>query len=150
MDYILRQYFKIRQKRIQKVALKPLPFQQAILRSILDFNKNCLYGQSYDFINLKSYQTFQSKVPLVQYEDIVDHVNDMMQGVPSVLCSNKVNWFAKSSGTSNDRSKFIPVTIDYLKHGHLKCAWDAASIIYHEDPSAKLFKDRSLIMGGSL
>ena len=150
MDYILRQYFKIRQKRIQKVAANPQSYQGSILERILSKNKACSYGQMNSFASLNSYKDYCFNVPLINYEDIATEINSMLEGKQNILCSNPVHWFAKSSGTSNNRSKFIPVTIPYLTHGHLRCAWDAASIIYNEDASAKLFKDRSLIMGGSL
>jgi len=149
-DICLRNYFKWRQKKIELVYNNPQFSQQNILKRILLKNASCSYGKKYNFNALKNYPDYKSSVPLVSYEDIYEEINKMMLGENQILTTEKVNWFAKSSGTTNDRSKFIPVTKNYLINGHLKCAWDAASFIYNEDQEAKLFADKSLIMGGSI
>ena len=84
------------------------------------------------------------------YEAMYPYIQKMMDDASDILIRGKVDWYAKSSGTTNARSKYIPVTKEYLRQGHLKCAWDAASHIYHEDSDAKLFANKNLIMGGSL
>ena len=147
---ILFTYFKYRQSIIEKVIEDPVTFQKKILQTILGENKNTNYGRKFHFKKIRSYEEYRSAVPIVRYEDIFPYIDEMLQGKSNVLCHEKITWFSKSSGTSNNRSKFIPVSLSYLNKGHLKCAWDAASFIYHEDPKAKLFKERSLIMGGSL
>lgn len=148
-DTALRNYFKWRQKKIEHVYTNPELYQNAILKKILKCNSNTEYGKLHNFQNIKSEEEYK-KVPLVYYNDIYPFVQKMIGGKGGVLTKEKIKWFAKSSGTSTGRSKYIPVSKSYLKKGHLKCAWDAASFIYNEDPSAKLFADRSLIMGGTI
>jgi len=148
-DIALFNYFKWRQKRIENVYNNPQLFQEATLSHILNTNKKTVYGRLHSFAKVNGYQDF-SQIPMVSYEELFPYIQRMIEGENNILTKDKIKWFAKSSGTSNDRSKYIPVSKKYLQKGHLKCAWDAASFIYDEDPGAKLFADRSLIMGGSI
>ncbi len=150
MDSILKAYFRYRQQRIEQVVSDPGKYQKKLLWSILHSQQDSEYGKKYDFGKLASYADFCSAVPLVRYEQISNDIQLMMDGKENLLVVDKVEWFAKSSGTTTGRSKFIPVTKKYLIDGHLKCTWNAASVIYNEDPSARLFADKNLIMGGSL
>ena len=150
MDLALRTYFRFRQQRIEAVLADPMRYQHKILKRLLQSNRGCAYGKAYDFGSVKDYNDYKKALPLVVYEDVFPQIERMIDKEPNVLVSAPVNWFAKSSGTTNDRSKYIPVTKNYLINGHLKCTWTTASIIYNEDPTAKLFEDKNLIMGGSL
>ena len=150
VDSILRLYFKYRQQQIDKVLGDPVPYQQKILKQILARHSASEYGKKYGFGKLTGYKDFAKAVPIVKYEEIVPHVQNMMSGAKNILVTDKVSWFAKSSGTANGRSKYIPVTKHYLTQGHLKCTWTSASVIYNEDPTARLFADKNLIMAGSL
>ena len=150
MDRVLRTYFKYRQQRIAAVLADPFPYQERILGRILKANRHTAYGRALDFEKISSYRDYCSAVPVVDYESIYPYIARMMEAEPKVLVSDPVSWFAKSSGTTNDRSKYLPITRNYLTSGHLKCTWFTASAIYNEDPGAKLFKDKNLIMVGSL
>ncbi len=150
MDFTLRQYFRYRQRRIEEVVRQPQKYQDRLLAEIMDRQKVSSYGKRYGFSKIVDYSTFREAVPLVSYEDIFPEIELMMDGKDKVLVTEHVRWFSKSSGTTNDRSKYIPVTDNYLLKGHLKCTWTTASLIYNEDQTAKLFKDKNLIMGGSL
>ncbi len=149
-DKILYQYFRQRQKKIEAVIRNPLHYQNALLRLILDSNQNTEFGKKYDFYAIKNQRDYQKACPLQYYESLFPSIEKMMDDASNILVPGTVQWYAKSSGTTNARSKYIPVTRGSLKYGHLKCAWDAASHIYNEDPAAKLFANKSLIMGGSL
>ncbi len=150
MDKILRRYFRYRQAQIEKVLYDPIPYQQRLLKEILGNNRDCRYGQQYSFDSIKDYEQYASAVPIVTYEELFPYIEKMLAGAPRLLVSEPVRWFAKSSGTTNARSKFIPVTGTYLNKGHLKCTWFTASAIYNEDPTCKLFAQKNLIMAGSL
>ena len=150
MDQLLRRYFKLRQKKIDKIASNPGYYQDNILSRIINHNRKTDFGLDHNFSSISDYKKYKRTVAVRSYEQLYPYIEKMLHGEDNVLCSNKVQWFAKSSGTSNDKSKYIPHTASYLKKGHLKCAWDAAGMIYHEDKRARLFKDRSLIMGGSI
>ena len=149
-DTILYKYFRQRQKKIEAVISNPLHYQNALLKFILKSNQITEFGKNYDFKKINHREDYQNACPLQNYESLYPHIEKMMHNASNILVPGKVQWYAKSSGTSNARSKYIPVTKKSLNQGHLKCAWDAASHIYNEDPDAKLFANKSLIMGGSL
>lgn len=149
-DKILFNYFKWRQKKIDAVIASPVQYQNKVLLSIIQRNKGSEWGKKFGFNSITNVDDYKKNMPLVNYSDVYPYIKRMMHKEQNLIVSEPINWFAKSSGTSTGRSKYIPVSKSFLKEGHLKCAWDAASFIYNEDPMAKLFKDRSLIMGGSL
>lgn len=149
-DLSLRLYFKHRQKHIDAVIRNPFNSQKEILKRIIKHNLNSNFGMAHNFKDIDHVCDYHLAVPLNTYESLFPFIEKMMDGGKNELVSSEVAWFAKSSGTSTGRSKYIPVTKNYLKNGHLKCAWDAASFIYNEDPQAKLFAYKSLIMGGSI
>jgi len=149
-DRILLNYFKWRQRTLEKMMADPGYYQHKLLRRILKDNAETEYGKAHNFSAIKSPKEFSSAVPINTYEDLYPSIKRMMEGQKNILCRDEINWFAKSSGTSTNRSKYVPVSKNYLVKGHLKCAWDAASFIYNDDPKARLFADKSLIMGGSI
>ena len=150
MDSVLRRYFVYRQQRIDAVLRDPWPYQDRLLSRILRRNASTEYGQTHVFGDIQDGRDYAAKLPLVRYEDLYPLIARMMDGEQAILVQDRVRWYAKSSGTSNDRSKYIPITRPYLIRGHLKCTWFAASSIYHENPDAKLFAQKNLIMVGSL
>ncbi len=149
-DWVMRQYFKRRKRRLDYCVSRQDELQGRILHKIISNNRNTAFGKAHSFKRIMDTTSFKHSVPIRSYEDIFPFIQRMMQGEQNVLCRNSVKWFAKSSGTSTGKSKFIPVTKEYLQKGHLECAWDAACYIYHEDQHAALFSDKSLIMGGSI
>jgi hypothetical protein len=150
MDKLLRRYFKYRQRQIEKVLRNPVPYQLRLLKQILHKNRNCDYGKQYKFDQITTYDQYAAGLPIVTYEQLYPYIEKMLRGVPRILVNEPVRWFAKSSGTTNARSKFIPTTLSYLNKGHLKSTWFTASAIYNEDPHCKLFAQKNLIMAGSL
>lgn len=149
-DIILYQYFKRRQKKIQHVIDHPEQYQNNLLFEILKTNKSTAFGKEHSFSSVRNLKDYRQALPLQDYESLHPYIAKCMDDAHNILIPGKVNWFAKSSGTSNARSKYIPVTQSYLNNGHLRCAWDAASHIYNENPQAKLFAHKNLIMGGHL
>lgn len=149
-DTVLRTYFKLRQKRIEEVIDNSSRYQNTLLKRIVSDNRDTEFGRENNFDQIKSYEDYSQAVGISDYETHWPYIRKMMEGAEKVLCSDRVDWFAKSSGTSTGRSKYIPVSHNYLVNGHLKCAWDAASFIYNEDPKARLFADKTLIMGGTV
>ena len=150
MNKVLKRYFKYRQSQIDKVLDDPIPYQKRLLKEILRYNQNSFYGKKHHFNKLTNYDSYTSAVPVVNYERLYPYIERMLAGEPNLLVSQAVRWFAKSSGTTQNRSKYIPVTSTYLNKGHLKCTWFTASAIYAENPSCKLFAQKNLIMVGSL
>lgn len=141
-NQIIRRYLKHRYKRIEKIRTDPIGLQEQVLSKILKYNKS-LIG------NNNPNQWFLCK-PVVEYNDIEASVNEMMLGQKDVLCSGVVSQYAKSSGTTGNKSKYLPLNRKMRYGNHVSCSWDTMAIIYNDDPSAKIFRHKSIVMGGSL
>jgi hypothetical protein len=108
------------------------------------------YGKKYGSREINSIKSFSRKLPLTQYEDLYPYIDRMMKGEEDILWPGKVKWYAKSSGTTNDKSKYIPITDDNLFENHVAGSWDAMAILYHNRSDVRVFEGKNLLMGGSL
>ena len=100
-------------KRIHQIELfmkHPTEVQNETLLSIVDKTKNTIWGRTYNYCDIKSLRQFQEQVPLSTYEEIFPYIKRMMGGEKNVLWPEDIKWFSKSSGTTNAKSKFIPVS----------------------------------------
>lgn len=147
---LVKGYLKYRKGRIQAMYETPVELQEEILTQLIDKFKNTQYATDYGLSAIKSRFDYRNEVPQVQYEELAPYVQKAMEGAENQLYPGKVSWFAKSSGTTNDRSKYIPITEDILFENHVAASWDAMSILYSNRPDAKNFEGKNLIMGGSL
>jgi hypothetical protein len=143
-------FFQNRYKRIQAYLNAPELYQHKILERILQQGHASEYANQYSLRSNTSYEAFAQRLPVVHYEDLRPYVSRMMRGEKSVLWPGKIHRFSKSSGTTSERSKYIPVTRENLFQNHLQGAWDAVTLLYHHNPQLQLFKGKSLLMGGSL
>lgn len=143
-------YFKSRLEEIESFINNPTRTQMGVFFGLLNKSKDTLFGNKYDFKNIKTIKDFQNKVPLSTYEDIFPYIKKAMDGGADILWPGRIKWFAKSSGTTNNKSKFIPVTKDSLKDGHFRAGKYAVSLYLKNFPKSKIFKGRSLFITGSL
>lgn len=146
----VKQYLKSRYQRIEGIRTNPIEIQDKVFHSLLSRAKNTKYGKDHDFAQIKNYEDFKRAVPLTDYEDLKPYIYDMMGGASNLLWPGKIDWYAKSSGTTSDRSKYIPVSNDSLYKNNVAASWDTMAITYHEDPHCEIFQKKSLIMGGAL
>lgn len=146
----VKQYLKLRYNRIERMRSAPIEVQEKTFISLIHRAKNTWYGKKYGFAEVTDHASYIRKVPLVDYEDIKPYINRMMEGESNVLWPGMVKWYAKSSGTTTDRSKYIPVSEDSLYKNNVAASWDTMAITYHEDPDSEIFQKKSLIMGGAL
>ena len=147
---IIKGYLKYRHTRIEQMYRNPTEVQNEVFQSLISKLKLTEYGKSYGINNVKSIPDFKKALPLVYYENLYPNIQKMMEGGEDILWPGKVQWFAKSSGTTNDKSKYIPITDDNLFDNHVAASWDAMSILYDNRPDARIFDRKNLIMGGSL
>ena len=146
----VKQYLKLRYKRIEGIRNEPESTQKRIFLSLIERARNTEFGKKHNFDTIQSYEEYKSTVPLSDYEDLKSDINRMMMGESDILWPGKVKWYSKSSGTTSDRSKYIPVSDDSLYKNNVAASWDTMAITYHEDPDAEIFQKKSLIMGGAL
>ena len=142
-------YLSSRNRKIDNFRKNPIDLQTKILRKLLLFSKNTSYGIKYRFNNLTNYKDFSESVPVVNYEEFYPEIKKVLSGEENVLWPEKIKWFAKSSGTTNDKSKFIPVSQMALNQGHYKAGFDMLSIYLDNYNSSNLFDGKSLALGGS-
>lgn len=146
---IARLYFLKRQKELERHMNEGAQMQNDVLMSLLRRASDTEYGRDHIFNMTKSYEDFTHNVPVNTYEELKGDIDRMRHGEKDILWPGQVKWYAKSSGTTNDKSKFIPVSPEGLKHIHYQGGNDAVAMYLQNNPKSRLFDGRSLILGGS-
>jgi hypothetical protein len=136
-------------KAIRHFMAHPHEVQRQKLSTHLSAARQTAFGIEHGFGDLHSIDAFKTSVPVRDYDAHKPYIERMMKGEPNVLWPSVVKWFAKSSGTTSDKSKFIPVTGEALRDCHFKGGRDSVAMYLHHHPKSKLFSGRTLIMGGS-
>lgn len=145
----LSQFFRPRQKKIAMFAQEADHIQRKQLAYLLSTARNTAWGEKYDFKNIQGYKEFSQRIPIQTYDDIKPYVLRMINGEKNILWPSTVKWYAKSSGTTNDKSKFIPVTSEILKGCHYQGGFDTVSLYLRNRPDSHFFARKGLILGGS-
>jgi hypothetical protein len=107
------------------------------------------WGKKYRFKSINTIRDFQSAIPIQTYEELKPYVDRLRQGENNLLWPGEIKWFAKSSGTTNDKSKFIPVSGESLKDCHFKGGKDVLAIYCQNNPETRIFSGKGLTLGGS-
>ena len=141
--------FTARQRKIKLFGKQLDDIQCRQFRHLLNTAKNTEWGKRYGFNDISGYKDFRERVPVSDYEDLRPLIERMVNGEKNILWPSVVRWFAKSSGTTNTRSKFIPVTNEILKHCHYKGGLDTVALYVHNNPQTRFFSKKGLILGGS-
>jgi hypothetical protein len=136
-------------KQIAHFRKYPAETQNRSLFDLLAKAAGTEWGRNYDYPSITSVKDFQSRVPVQSYEDIIPYVERLRNGEPDILWPGKIKWFAKSSGTTSSKSKFIPITRDGLENCHYKGSKDCLTIYTLNNPDTKIFHGKALILGGS-
>ena len=123
--------------------------QLVVWQDLLSAGQYTDFGRQHHFSEIQSLPDFKRNVPIHEYEDLKPYVERMMKGEENVLWNTPVEWFAKSSGTTSDKSKFIPVSKESLQDNHFKAAKDALAFYYASHPESDLLTGKSLVIGGS-
>ena len=139
-------------KRLYQIDLfKKFPFdaQREVIFNLVKRAKRTEFGEKYDFKSIDSIEQFQERVPVHTYEDYKPYIDRLLKGEQNVLWPSEIKWFAKSSGTTNDKSKFIPVSIETLEDAHFRGGKDILALYASNYPETNLFKGKGLTLGGS-
>ena len=146
---IVRNVFLKRQKELERHQREGEAMQREVLQGLMAQGKHTEYGRKHLFSTVKTYDDFAQTVPLNSYEELKGYIDRMRHGEHNVLWPGQVKWYAKSSGTTNDKSKFIPVSHDGLKQIHYQGGFDSVALYLRNNPKSRLFDGRALILGGS-
>jgi len=139
-------------KRIDQINYftnKPIEIQSDVLQKLIHKAKDTKWGKKYNYNKITNYNEFKKNVPMQSYEDIAPYIEKIKEGQNNILWPGQISFFAKSSGTTNDRSKFIPITNESLNESHLKAGKDMLSMYVNLFPESTIFHGKSLMIGGS-
>ena len=140
---------RLRSWRIKNWIDHPVAAQREVLQGLVTAAQYTAFGKKHHFSTLFTIKDFKKQVPIHEYEDISPYIERMMEGEENVLWNTPVNWFAKSSGTSNDKSKFIPVSDESLQENHFQASKDVLTNYYKNFPASDLLTGKGLVVGGS-
>ncbi|WP_026950696.1 GH3 auxin-responsive promoter family protein [Algoriphagus mannitolivorans] len=142
--------FKSRLGQIENLKNNPLEVQDSTFWYLIQEGRATDFGREYGFSKIKSYEDFAKQVPLFEYETFKPYIEKTMKGQQQIIWSSDIEWFAKSSGTTSSRSKYIPVSEESLEECHYKGGKDMVSLYVSTFPDTKLFTGKSLSIGGTL
>lgn len=139
-------------KRLQQIELfrdNPHEAQLEVFHKLIEAARYTEWGKRYDYGSINTPEQFRDRVPLQDYTDVKPWVDRMRAGEQNLLWPTDIRWFAKSSGTTNAKSKFIPVSREALEECHYKGGKDLIALHYGMNPQSKLYYGMSMVVGGS-
>lgn len=146
---IASKLFLPRLRELEQHATQPEALQQAVLKRLIERGKSTEYGRNHLMDSFRGYDDFAKNIPVNTYEELKGDIDRMRHGEQNVLWPGLVKWYAKSSGTTNDKSKFIPVSSEGLHHIHYMGPRDCVAFYLRNNPDSRIFDGTSLILGGS-
>lgn len=149
INSVLIRAFRKRIAQIQAFMDHPADTQQTVFKNLIGKASQTQWGKTYDYASIKSVDDFKSRVPVNEYDGLKPYIERVMAGEQNLLWPSPIKWFAKSSGTTSDKSKFIPVSKESLKECHFKGGRDLLTLYCYNYPNNKLFTGKGLVMGGS-
>lgn len=146
----IRQFFSPYLREINRFIDHPVQTQEKVFQYLSRNGAKTLYGQKHDFASLKSRNDFREKVPIIRYEELKPYVEKIIKEKKKDILWNKpVRWFAMSSGTTKDRSKYIPVTKESLVDSHYKCGKQLLALYLNTYPESDFLLGKTMVLGGS-
>ncbi len=142
----------VMKKRIHQIELfmkYPHEVQEELFKKLITTARTTQFGAQYDFSSIQNYDQYRERVPVHTYEQMFPYIERLMRGEQNILWPSEVKWFSKSSGTTNARSKFIPVSQEALDDCHFKGGKDLLSIFVNNYPDTTIFDGKGLAVGGS-
>jgi len=140
---------KKRYHQIELFLKYPGEVQEEVLHQLLNIAKDTAIGKEYKFNEITNYNTFRERLPIVSYEEIEPRIERTRRGEQNIFWPTSIKWFAKSSGTTNAKSKFIPVSNEALEDCHYKSGKDLLCLYLNNNENSQLFTGKSLRLGGS-
>ncbi|MEJ7625556.1 MAG: GH3 auxin-responsive promoter family protein [Ferruginibacter sp.] len=140
---------RLRIWRIQNWINHPVSSQRETLQDLITSAQYTDFGKKYNFSKLFTVKEYKQNVPIHEYDDLRPYIQRMMNGEENVLWNSPVKWFAKSSGTTSDKSKFIPVSDESLVDNHFQASKDVLTTYYKNFPASDLLTGKGLVVGGS-
>ena len=149
INSFLSWYFKNRLPQVEFSLLNPAETQYNIFNDLIFKGSRTEFGRIHNFKNISTVEDFQKNVPLQDYESLKPYIKRMLNGEQHLLWPSEITWFAKSSGTTSDKSKFIPVSFEALEDCQFKGGRDALTFYCTKNTNTKVFQGKGLLIGGS-
>ncbi len=146
---LARPLFAPRTHRIESYAQDTEALQRRVLQRLLSAARNTEWGQRHHYADIHTYEEFAQACPVTNYDDLKADIDRMRHGASDILWPGRVKWYAKSSGTTSDKSKFIPVSPQGLKDTHYAGGQDCVALYLRNHPESRILDGRALILGGS-
>ncbi|WP_266362244.1 GH3 auxin-responsive promoter family protein [Tellurirhabdus rosea] len=150
LNTTLKWLLKRRLPRLEYMMKHPEEIQQGVFRQLIEKGKRTEFGRQHQFSDIRTIRGFQERVPVSAYEDLFPYIERVMKGERNVLWPTPIHWFSKSSGTTNARSKFIPVSQESLDECHFRGGKDLMAFYIANRPESKVFEGKGVSIGGSL
>ncbi len=146
---VIHWYFKQRFEDLQEMANKAADTQELLFEYMLDQGVETAYGEANQFKAIKTYDQWRKTVPVASYEDLKPWIERTMAGEQGLLWPGEITWFAKSSGTTGNTAKFIPISYESLEDNHFKGTRDILTVFCVNNPDSNIFQGKGLLIGGS-
>ncbi|MDE3253947.1 MAG: GH3 auxin-responsive promoter family protein [Bacteroidota bacterium] len=140
---------RFRHWRIEQWINNPIDAQREVLQDLVTHGQYTEFGRKFGFKELFNIRKFKERIPIQEYEDLKPYIDGLMKSEENLLWNTPVNWFAKSSGTTSDKSKFIPITKESLEDCHFQAAKDVLTLYYNFNNESDLLTGKGLVIGGS-
>jgi len=145
----IKGYMKLRLSAIDNFMHNPIDTQQQVFNHLIGSAQFTEYGKKYGFEQVNSVADFKQRVPINDYDTLKPYIQRILEGEQNILWSSPINWFAKSSGTTSDKSKFIPISKEALDDNHYKGGKDVLTLYLKQFPDSKMMSGKCLTIGGS-
>jgi len=149
VNCLIKRFGSKRLKKIEVFKRYPFEVQKETLMKLLKSAQNTEWGRKYKFGSIETVEQYQKRVPIHTYEDFKPFIEKLMKGEKDIIWPGRVKWFAKSSGTTSDKSKFIPLTNESLNNNHFRGGRDVLQFFIKNHPDNRIFSGKGLTIGGS-
>lgn len=150
LNDILGFFLKRRIERIEEFVQYPVETQERIFHGLIESARYTEWGLKHGYSSIESIKDFQERVPVSTYEELYPYIERVLKGEQNVLWYSDIKWFSKSSGTTNSRSKFLPVSEESLEDCHYRGGKDVMTLYLNNRPNANLYDGKGLSIGGTL
>jgi hypothetical protein len=139
-------FYSRRLKEIDRFEQYPAEIQQNTFCNLVRTASNTEWGKNYEFPSVKSVKDFRERLPLQTYDDLLPYVERLGNGELDLLWPGKIKWFARSSGTTSTKSKFIPMSHEALFDTQYRAVKDILAIYFRNNPSSRIFHGKALTL----
>lgn len=150
LNEILGFFMKRRISRIEEMMNNPIETQETVFHDLIEKARYTEWGMLYGYSSIYTIQDFQERVPVSTYEELFPFIERVLKGEQNILWSSDIKWFSKSSGTTNARSKFLPISAESLEDCHYRGGKDVMTLFLNNHPESGIFEGKGLSIGGTL